>query len=76
MYLQRIRWQQYKKQFLYQNKFRSDLTPNKDVKFFKPSKFTAPKTRLPSDVIGYLNVQELDDPFIRKIAEVTTIKKK
>ena len=46
------------------------------VKFFKPSKFTAPKTRLPSDVIGYLNVQELDDPFIRKIAEVTTIKKK
>lgn len=28
---------------------------------------------MPSDLIGYLNTRELDDPFIRKQAEITSI---
>lgn len=76
MYLQRIRWEKFKKNFLLENNFRSDYKRNKDIKIKQPkTKLKKPNFRMPSDLIGYLNTKELDDPFIRKVAEITTIRK-
>jgi hypothetical protein len=52
------------------------LLNRNSIRKYKPLKFTKPRGRIPSDLISYLNTKELDDPFIRKIAEITNIGKK